>query len=514
MKVPTPHSAPKASSAGLAQAFIHDIKPSVFQAYQKRVSDVKRNSKYQPKVGHTQNEPNGLYFFLRSNLELKSARYWSPPLLTTDSVSNKVGSSSVSADGYFQQTDGDSSFISTPYWFRLKNRRDFYTHDEFLSVLLTEAYWEQQLVKVVANPSNPPLKRKGWNTWTRLSVKDKSAAPSTSVSAAPASASLSKSQKSNNLFLVSEGENSDLVALRRPFRQRFFALFRAITEDYNGDAFVNDWVEEKVAELKVGLKLWLNPDLLIAHGESVPNSTEALNSFFPGGKVTRYGFLPSALEFLSFGGFYQYQFPVPYNLFGKLHIHPNFTTALQQQHHLDLSNTGNVFYTHNSWQPVNEKRVGNTYAGYLTDASHNAKGANAKDNQKLPGFESTPRTESVNAVISSLWSYFLRRRFFTIRPSANDQNLGFNDIGLPIYRRRDTVPFGTIRLNLFKKRAWKQLYPTGDPSAVSNVWSLRPNSRANQLTEDVNNTTTSFDNYFKNVDKEAPEFGHNFVKAF
>jgi hypothetical protein len=506
----SPATAVRAATSAPKQSFFQDLQPSVYNTYRKGVSDAKRDAKYRP-VANNQDDPNNFYLFLRSNLELRSSRYWSPPSLATDSVMSPVNSSSVGVDTYFQQTEGDFSFISSPYWFRLKNRKDFYTHDEFVSVLLAESYWEQQLVKVVANPSHPPVKRKGWNNWTRLSVKDKSAAPAGSPAAA-ASSALTKAKKNNNLVLVSEGETSDLVALRRPFRQRFFALFRAVTEDYNGDLMIEDWVQERVAELKVGLKLWLNPQALAALGASVPNTYEALKAFFPAGSLTRFGFIPKSLGYFSTGGTYQFQFPLPFNLNGKLHLHPNFATALQLQHHLDLSNPGAVYHTHNSWQPINERRVGNTGAGYRSDATYNAK-VTAKDAVKIPGAENGARVESVNPTISSLWTYFLRRRFYAVRPSESDQNLAFNEIGLPIYRRRDEVPFGQTRFKLFKKRAWKQLHPTGGADAAK-IWALRPHSRGLELTEDLLSNSNGLQDFFTNVDKKVPEFSNLVVKGF
>jgi hypothetical protein len=276
---------------------------------------------------------------------------------------------------------------------------------------------------------------------------------------------------------------------------------------------IEDWVKDRVAELKVGLKLWLNPYALLAHGASVPNTPEALKAHFPAGTLNRFGFVPSALQYLGYGGIHQYQFPLPYNLNGKLHPHPNVVSALQHQYNLDLSNPGSVFHTHNSWQPVNERRVGNTSSGYQTDAAHGAK-FTSKEATKLPGFDNTGRTESVNAVISSLWSYFLRRKFYSVRPSDNDESLALNEIGLPIYRRRDEVPFGSTRVKLFKKRTWKQLYAATGESSVSKIWALRPQTRGLELTEDLLSGAGGFHNYFTNVDKKVPEFGQVVVKGF
>eukprot|EP01097_Dermamoeba_algensis_P000759 TRINITY_DN126_c0_g1_i1.p1 TRINITY_DN126_c0_g1~~TRINITY_DN126_c0_g1_i1.p1 ORF type:complete len:512 (-),score=114.02 TRINITY_DN126_c0_g1_i1:133-1668(-) len=511
MKAPAPVTRPVTSS-GLKQSLLQDFAPTVYNKYQRGVIDAKRDAKYRP-TAHAPTAANNFYYFLRSNLDVRSSRYWSPPSLIPSQLNaNPVTSSSVGVDSYFQQTDGDASFISSPFWFRLKNRKDFYTHDEFLSVLLTESYWEQQLAKIVSYPTQPLIKRKGWSNWTRISVKDKASASVSSTPATAAAATLSKAKK-NTLFLLTEGESSDLVALRRPFRQRFFALFRAVTEDYNGDLLLEDWVKERVAELKVGLKLWLNPYSLIANGASVPNTAEALKALFPAGTLNRFGFIPNALQYLSYGGLHQSQFPLPYNINGNLHPHPNVVAALQYQHNLDLSNPGSVFHTHNSWQPVNERRVGNTSSGYQTDATYGVK-QNAKETVKLPGFESNTRVESVNAIISSLWSYFLRRRFYSVRPSESDANLAFNESGIPIYRRRDEVPFGTIRLSLFKRRTWKQLYSSSSEANVSKIWALRPQTRGLELTEDLLSGAGGFHNYFTNVDKKVSDFGEVVVKGF
>eukprot|EP01097_Dermamoeba_algensis_P000760 TRINITY_DN126_c0_g1_i2.p1 TRINITY_DN126_c0_g1~~TRINITY_DN126_c0_g1_i2.p1 ORF type:complete len:185 (-),score=39.41 TRINITY_DN126_c0_g1_i2:1160-1666(-) len=159
MKAPAPVTRPVTSS-GLKQSLLQDFAPTVYNKYQRGVIDAKRDAKYRP-TAHAPTAANNFYYFLRSNLDVRSSRYWSPPSLIPSQLNaNPVTSSSVGVDSYFQQTDGDASFISSPFWFRLKNRKDFYTHDEFLSVLLTESYWEQQLAKIVSYPTQPLIKRK------------------------------------------------------------------------------------------------------------------------------------------------------------------------------------------------------------------------------------------------------------------------------------------------------------------------------------------------------------------
>jgi len=481
----------------------------VFRNIARKIEKREKNAKWQPELNtHELNTDNGFYHFARRNVELKQSKYWSPPSLKEEKThTDPVSAESVSADAYFKQTTGDTSFVGTPYWFRLKNRRDFYTYDDFLSVLLAEAYWESLLVKTLEHPREPLVKRNGWSKWTRLSLAKKDSASSPKLT----TEELNRAKKNQQVYLVSSAEDPQLAGLKRPFRQRFFAAFRALTGDFNGEQLLQDLVQERLNEFKVGLKLWLNPSLLTkAVGQAVPNTQEALKAFFPGGKLTRNGFLPRSLDFLSLGGVYHFQFPLPYNLNGLLQLHPNIRRYLQERHHLDLSNYGSVFHTHASWQPLNERRVGAAGTSYAVDKLYGSQ-TEAKNQVTYPGLESADRVNSVNAILFSLWSYFLRRRYFQVKPTAQGASHVVSPSGIPLYRRRDDVPFGALKLKLFKKRTWKQLHPAD--ADASKIWALRPRAKNLELSEDLFSSSAALETYFNNIDRPIPGFAQTIVKA-
>eukprot|EP01098_Paradermamoeba_levis_P002182 TRINITY_DN1257_c0_g1_i4.p1 TRINITY_DN1257_c0_g1~~TRINITY_DN1257_c0_g1_i4.p1 ORF type:complete len:260 (-),score=77.55 TRINITY_DN1257_c0_g1_i4:1088-1777(-) len=194
-----------------------DFQPILLKSWQKKLNNLRRDAKYQPRYDHHEiNTDNGFYHFARKNVQLHQDKYWTPPTLKPENnLSNPVAAGSVTVDPYFFQTTGDTNFTASPYWFRLRNRRDFFTHDDFLAVLLAEAYWENLLVKTLEVPKEPLKKRAGWSKWTRLTATKAESAKGT-VHKAEDLGKIKKSQ----VYVVSSNDDQTLVALKRPFQTK------------------------------------------------------------------------------------------------------------------------------------------------------------------------------------------------------------------------------------------------------------------------------------------------------